>query len=328
MSRGQTAAAQDTEYLQVVFNYKQTFGLRAKANKKDLFDTLAQFKAVYPDLQRDLEFLPKLQEGAGRDIRGIATIAIQSFARLASDVALAWQERAAGFLSRSLSQQRIYNYTLKTKKKSATGSKIKNLETLTLEADPDNSSVLWPRVFVLTRNQSEGEQELELPEIRQKEHEAVHNYSGGLHAILAFCSLKQKFVFENCDVVSLQNARGGVRVARNKNLVSSADTHPDFVCQTPRVRFNERMTPLFEYDETLSINFHPGLKESLSELFQTLFTFADRTREEGSNPCISVACRYGYELVASVSGEEPIITQVPVLFQSWYAFKLDPENPD
>lgn len=69
------------------------------------------------------------------------------------------------------------------------------------------------------------------------------------------------------------NAWSGIRVARNKNLVSSADTHPDFIYQTPLVRFNDRMMPLLEYDENLSINFHPGLKESLSELFQPRYGF-------------------------------------------------------
>lgn len=65
MSRGHREAAQDIEFLQVVFKDAQTPGLRGKASKKDLFDTLAQFTAAYPDLRRDLELLPKLQEGAG-----------------------------------------------------------------------------------------------------------------------------------------------------------------------------------------------------------------------------------------------------------------------
>jgi LysM repeat protein len=314
------AAAQDSTYLKVVFNDVKNPDKRTKARKPDLFDTLAQFTAVYPDLRKDLEFLPTIQEGQGGDI---ATKAVQSFARLAIAVAEAWQLTSASRHDEKPDSRLIFNYSLDMKK-----TESSSLETLTLHAAPENPSVMWPRVFILIPDRQKVEQPLEMPIIVQTSQESVYKYPEASNTLGPFGSLRQKFVFEKCDVVHLQNAWGGVWITRNEHLIDSTHTNAGFVYRTPLVRFRNPMVPFLEYDEIIPINFSSGLKASLRSLFQSLFAATGKTWDKYSERSLTLTCSYDYELVASTPGETPIISRVPVLFQPRHYFKLDPEKPD
>ena len=60
-------------------------------------------------------------------------------------------------------------------------------------------------------------------------------------------------MFSDFDILKIENAWAGAAVKRNENLLPDKITNPDFVFQSPVVRFVNVLTPLLDPDEEIDI---------------------------------------------------------------------------
>lgn len=145
-------------------------------------------------------------------------------------------------------------------------------------------------------------------------------------------TLVRTLVFNKLDVMSTENAWGGVQLARNKFLVSGAATNPEFVYQTPIVRFVNIVTPMIDSTEPVNIaeiqpvNPATTLEYYLCVMFKALFAPSGSLRggQESGSRTIRVGCTYGYDILASeaASDSHQVIVTVPVLHTPPFEFNL------
>jgi len=64
---------------------------------------------------------------------------------------------------------------------------------------------------------------------------------------------KRGLAFSHFDVLKVENAWAGMTVKRNENLLPDQNTNPDFVFQSPVVRFVNALTPLLDADVEIDI---------------------------------------------------------------------------
>ena len=145
-------------------------------------------------------------------------------------------------------------------------------------------------------------------------------------------TLIRTLVFNNRDVMSTENAWGGIQLARNKVLVDGITTNPEFVYQTPIVRFVNKVTPLLDSDKPVNIaqieNNNPvsTLEYFLCVLFKALFApsgTAGNADETGART-IRVECTYGYDIRSGQDTNEAqaVMVYVPVALALPFGFDL------
>jgi hypothetical protein len=145
-------------------------------------------------------------------------------------------------------------------------------------------------------------------------------------------TLVRTLVINNLDVMSTENAWGGIQLARNKVLVTGITTNPQFVYQTPVVRFVNIVTPLLDSDEPVNIaqieNNNPvaTLEYFLCVLFKAIFApsgTAGNGNETGTRT-IRVGCSYGYDIrsVQDPNEGQAMMVSVPVLLTPPFSFDL------
>jgi LysM repeat protein len=129
------------------------------------------------------------------------------------------------------------------------------------------------------------------------------------------------------NILQIQNARGGLSLSRNQDLLPGRTTHPDFVYQTPYLSFTNKLTPLLTLDQALDIasigtpapQYQDTLVRHLSRLFQHLLELGPEA--SNNQPYrLKLACRYVYNLT---DGTQTVLaTTVPVLLQPAFTFQL------
>jgi LysM repeat protein len=320
-------ADQDTTCLKVQFNTGG--GSLAKAiNMPGLFDALAQFIAVYPQLKDDLALLPLIAPGTTNNT---ALVAIQTFSQLVENVAGAWGATPAA-LRRSAKgmAQPPYNYTLQREKSETAPSQLSKLIII---ADENNVSELWPEVEVYLNDEFQPLiMELTPPGSKQ----AIYDYPAG---VLAESSLQYRMTFQYLNVTNTQDGWAGVSITRNADLVQTAQTNTDFIYQTPLTYFSSVMIPFIYGSVDIDIKNSPtiGLAQALGQFFQTLLS-CNPDLPAGTTRNIRVACNYGYQLAAPTTqglserralpglradgNSNPLVSFMPVILIPSYPFDL------
>ncbi len=338
-------AAQDTSYLEVTFNRTDSSGLAANAGGPDLFAALAQFANVYAPLKNDLALLPKLTPGAQNQT---AAVAFQTFADLCLLVSGS-MGRTRNVLARQAGPtQELYEFRLDTRNDPA-GNLLDTL-TVTLEnyqgpvglrGSTGLTGGAWPNIFVETSSGVTGmtgltgpvDQFEPLTLLKSTDTWAVYRYPSG---IPAFAPLTSKFAFPARDVIRNQNASSGVFLTRNQDLVSSGPlgatgvtgvtgslgpipTNPQFVYQTPIVRFASPLQPLLVNQSIIPVDRIQGTDNTLAGYLTRMFTqlLELDSLPSGTTFTIQVACSYAFTLGASGS---TVTANTPILLVPQFAY--------
>lgn len=147
----------------------------------------------------------------------------------------------------------------------------------------------------------------------------------------------RSFLFEGTDgrgfdVLTHENAWAGVKLYRNLILVQGRATNPQFVYQTPVVRFVNPAAPLIDHFDVLPLTIESTLVDCLSRFFIELFQIDPGSSPDGERQ-IKLTCRYGY----SIAGDTPLlqddlVASLPLLHSPEQAFNLawdwDPNQPE
>ncbi|MGH9759998.1 MAG: hypothetical protein ACREAC_04055, partial [Blastocatellia bacterium] len=127
----------------------------------------------------------------------------------------------------------------------------------------------------------------------------------------ASTNLVRTLVFDNLDVMTTENAWGGIQLSRNLVLVQDVTTNPEFIYQTPLVRFVNVVTPNLDSSVLVNIAEIPpdgkgqALEYYLCLMFKALF--APSGSGEGQTPTgertIRVGCSYAFDVRGDMSAE-------------------------
>jgi hypothetical protein len=149
----------------------------------------------------------------------------------------------------------------------------------------------------------------------------------------------RQLVFSDFDILRIENAWAGAAVKRNENLVPDKITNPDFVFQSPVVRFVNVLTPRLDPDEEIDVadfTTEPSapLAKYLSDFLIAFFEGAQTSGNE--NRTIQLAAAYGYGLHDSNVSESPLVPdlniRIPILLTTPTSIsilkeQLSPESP-
>ena len=142
--------------------------------------------------------------------------------------------------------------------------------------------------------------------------------------------LIRTLVFNSLDVMSTENAWGGIQLARNKILVEGVDTNPLFVYQTPIVRFVNVVTPILDSTDPVNIaQLQPAnpvqtLEYFLCVMFNALFATSGGMNSQESTRTIRVGATYSYDIRGGLdtTGTQAAMVTVPVLLFPPFQFNL------
>jgi len=148
-------------------------------------------------------------------------------------------------------------------------------------------------------------------------------------------SLRQ-LVFRGFDILKIENAWAGAAIKRNEKLLPDKTTNPNFVFQSPVVRFANVLTPLLDPDEEIDIAVYTQTPAPVSRFLSNfLIAFFEGAQTIGNeNRTVRLAAAYSYGLQDSVRrGTEfpdlditiPILLTTPTSI-SILKDKLSPES--
>ena len=134
-------------------------------------------------------------------------------------------------------------------------------------------------------------------------------------------------VFNDFDILKVENAWAGAAVKRNEDLVPGKMTNPDFILQSPVARFVNVLTPLLDTDVEINIAGYTtqqlaSLNQFLSNFFVACFDKAHTGKEERT---IGMSASYGYDLQPDPGGPDLNVT-LPILFATPTSISILKEN--
>jgi LysM repeat protein len=316
-------AEQDTNYINAFFNVSPGVGQTSNPSPNnaavvvaddanpDLFDYMAQFISVWPDLSKDLATLLSAGGDSTRQ-----TNAIKTFADLVTNIANHW-----GYVHDTVSGGQVqaehefdYNLRFTIAEGEVDGHEMPLYHTLILQTDqtPVSPNGRFPNVYWI-------DDSVTPPQAHQlsadpQGQECIYTYE---ESVPAFRAIRHRIEFEGLDIMSYQNALGGAYVKRNANLVE-IPTQDYFVFQTPEVVYNQVLVPYLRHDQVITfrskrLNIQPqaNLQQALTNLFTNLLGQA--------TPQIKIAGMYGYQLVAQAAGEghsdKEIVSLLPIVYR-------------
>ncbi|NPC49621.1 LysM peptidoglycan-binding domain-containing protein [Corallococcus sp. AB032C] len=274
---------QDELRVEVIFNEAPTQGAQPKAFTEDLFQALAQFISVYPQVKEDLARLLTLTPGE-EDPKALG--AVQAMAELMAGVG----GGAALSAKESLDTPELLRFVYRVRD-TRTGSIPPELDTLTLEAleVPEGYEGTWPELSVAV----DGVAFVKLELTASDAQEAVYRYPAG---ILAGRPLTLRFGYVKRSLGTVENGTAGVSLRRNDDLLVDRATQSDFIYQTPEARFSNRAVPLNAFTSAFNINLASDLEKSLDALYALLLEGG------GEGRTVKTACYYGYQLAEPTVG--------------------------
>jgi hypothetical protein len=315
-------AAQDTVDYTVYFNYYDKSGLNARLKTgsfESLYEKLAQFVQVYPDLANDLALLadPNRQEKAKP--------AVEVFAQLVGDVAAAWPGASLTLEKRTVPGDiEIRNYTMDT---IVSESKPGEIAYLSLSAPVSQSPFLWPTINGKAA-----------PDASPEVSEVLYPFDAGISD-----PLNLVFGFGDLDVIKRQNGWSNTAVTRNANLLNTVSTNDEFVYRTPLSSFSNKVTPMLSVTAMSPLPVGkemacaPGGTENcntsklalaLGRFFQELFNIDPASPPDGSIR-IKMTARYRYNLLTTSPNikmlveETTLFTDIPLVHIPLYEFQLN-----
>jgi hypothetical protein len=297
---------QDTIETLVTFNHQSPPAARAADPGRDLFYYLARFSREYPSLGRRLNAI-KYPDDVPDEARK-AIVQLADLAKGAADSWAPWCERgrAKGEVSTGLSRS-SYTYRLDD-------SQNDRIQLSIVEKQPADLPNLWPK--------------LSLDETTWHSKQADCGDDCAVYALTEIHRTDTRsFLFEGIDgggfdVLTHENAWAGVKLYRNLILVRDQATNPQFVYQTPVVRFVNPDAPLIDHFDVLPLTIESTLVDCLSRFFIELFHIDPGNPPDGERQ-IKLTCRYGY----SIAGDTPLlqddlVASLPLLHSPEQAFNL------
>ena len=315
------SASQDTTYLKVAFNPTGGAKLAGAAPAtycKTLLAALAQFTSVYPAIKDDLAALPTLAPGAANPV---ALKAVNAFAELVQQVHDGWKACYAAQAQAQAQPKPLITYEYRV----AIDQKA---QTLTLNGiATTEATYLWPEIDALVWD-AEKQAFTTYPLADKQTFPTYATY----HYPITIPPLPSRYRYRFTDrtVTLYQSGAGSVRVRRNENLgeQQGQTVVSDFIYQTPMIGFSTAFTPLIIHSEGVNIKVGgETLDQALDNLFSYLL-FGDEPL--GGSINVKIACRYGYELVAtptdaaaSASAPSPLKTYLPLRLLPRFDFQLN-----
>lgn len=271
----QPATDQDTRYVSVTFNAPPptTHGPKGPDDVRKLFDELAQFVSVYPQVQQDLTLLPVLPPGTPSPT---VSKAVSVFADLVGRVADAW----AGVADDASTDDGEAGITVEYEVDAPTGS---GEMTLTTSAAP---SIPWPDIWAIDPSGKHHQLAGETPAPGATSRK--YTFPSGVPDTTA----KYEWRFPALDVTALQSGVASMYVVRNQDLGSATQrtVAGELVYETSVAEFSNPVIPLVVVQDLVPIR--PG-STSLADALHTVFA---QLFGAGWPAEIRLAGRYGYEL--------------------------------
>ncbi len=319
------AAAQDTVWLKLGFNYKPASDAQLATSAPDPFATLAELTTNLPAIQADLlELLRSPAELADdEEARKRGRSGVLALAELAEKLASTWgpispQPPLQASTPPPLVPERELTFAFETHTRPARDGRalisalVLKRATGTAAWGPEG---LEPRLGYVNDS---GELELLLPELHPPQaNELVYMPPENIE-VQAFVRRVFAIRYDGMNALITQNARAALWVTRNDRLVPNTATNPVFVYRTPETHFAEICSPALVRDRPIVFGQGPlsGLEGALSTLFEELL---------GANPAtaqvrLKLTLRQGFQLVAGDQEEPGIEMLSPVAFRPLFTY--------
>jgi len=257
----------------------------------DLLTALLQFSQVYPDISLDLKNYLVTGSNAEK-----ATTALQSFAWLVERVANAWGNWIEP--QNNFNKQPGFKFIIKEEAKKEKDKELLKIVVKSVPNQIGSSDSLQLPVIDIEGYRRQGDQ-TGFTYTNEKTKEGLTKVDSK--------KISQRIVaFDYHDILAMENAWAGISVIRNQDLTNQL-TNPDFVYQTPLVRFVNILTPLLDTDVMIDIaeftlqNPPPENKtpKTLYEHLSTLFKVFFKDIGNESNRIIKISCDYSYSMTDS-----------------------------
>jgi LysM domain len=292
-------AAHDKILASVKLNVPPDKALKARfsdATNPDLFAALVQFTNAYPDIAKDLD--QYLATGTNNET---AFNAIRSFAWLVQRTANAWKvwQNARTLYHAALQESAEYHFVIVQQAEDVDG-----VPALVVSVKGDGSSMLLPQLpqveidgFTTKPKSQAGDSAsyyfVTEPDQKPLTYDAGRNISS------------RQLVFKDFDILKIENAWAGAAVKRNENLLPNKITNPNFVFQSPVVRFANVLTPLLDPGEDIDVAVYSDTPAPLSKFLSNfLIAFFEGAQTASNNDrTIRLAAAYSYGLQDSGDGD-------------------------
>jgi LysM repeat protein len=283
-------AAHDKILASIKLNVPPDKALRARfddATNPDLFAALVQFTNAFPDIAKDLD-----QYLATRTNDEVAFNAIRSFAWLVQRAANAWKNWQNACLLHKEAPQESTEYHFEITQQA---EDVSGVAALVVTVEGDGSSLLLPQ---LPQVEIAGYQ----TKVKSQTGKSVSYYFAGDEKPLSYeigrnLSTRQ-LVFKDFDILKIENAWAGAAIKRNEKLLPDKITNPNFVFQSPVVRFANVLTPLLDLDTEIDIAVYSETPARLSKVLSNfLIAFFEGAQTGGSDDrTIRLSAAYSYGL--------------------------------
>lgn len=280
---------------------------------RDLFEELAQFMSVYPQIQQDLvNWLLKVTPDTttADTVYTNANAALQAFADCVHRVTVAWQswtEKTGTVTPPDIKAQ--HSFRLNIQETNVSGNEQVNLK-------PSSTGIAGlnlPLVLI------DPDQYTPVPNSPS----ATYQYEDGkgvrMPAATAQGIAERTVSFRGLDILLFQNAMAAVQLVRNRQF-NGKDTNPNFIYQTPFVQFANKLVPLLDSGKSFNIASIGGstpvkrtLEAQLANLFKNLFPDTGTPYQVQ----VKLGCSYNY-LLSSGSLLPPVT--LPVLLSPPFSF--------
>lgn len=297
-----TFAEQDTSYLHLRFNLSEAANKKqlTLAKEADLFETLAQFITIWPQLQDDLAVLP-----LGTPSTKLAQAA-DTFAALVENITASWGYNQHNLFKNAVLAGVEYQYSIAGTADQETNSVWKSLVINAMQT-PVSPTGSFPDLVWINKV---GDVVTEY--VLQKAASATSCIYSFPNLIKPQTGLpvELRVEFDGMDLIQYQDALAGTYITRNAYLVENK-TNAGFIFKTPEIVFNQTLFPLVEQSVPLSFrNRQPDLQHALQGLFSALLG--------NHTPAVKITGLYGYQLAVSESNghdDQAIVSLLPMVFR-------------
>jgi LysM repeat protein len=330
----QVEAAQDTIHTSIKFNIKDVPSERKESELPDLFESLAMFISVYPQIQEDfIKTLSNINQDSSEKEIETASKAVEAFTTLTEYVTLSWGNWLGDKVKYrdTVQSQEDYEYVITESKK---GDLKIEIEEIRSKGDIEIPSMFFKGYETITIEKNDKKRSYKFK--KDDEYLTVDASRKFVRTVQFGGALKhgskQNNEEKHLNILDKQNAWGSVRIRRNEYLFDKEGkpdkqkpTYEDFIYQTPYVRFSNIVTPLLDYSEGFNIaklvseqSEPKTLLAHLNGLFTQLF--AEISTETGKR-MIKVICSYRYQF-REAAEEENIEVNLPILLVAPFEFEI------
>lgn len=310
--------AQDTIKSEVLFNSTGSAAstqsnATTSTTKDQLTAKLINFSSVYQDIIVDLNLLQDDQLWNDNNLQTRATKALAALAQVVSDASVAWSAWQATPATQDngdiVSAGSYYEIT----EVGNNGHK-----DVTILIDKDNKISSIPSIAVPGYQQDSSDNS-----IKDGNKEVIYHFSKSTNgttqpvANLGNSGIPDRTItLPDLDIIGQQNAWASVWLTRNEELLVGQKTNSAFIFSTPKIRFNNSLTPLLvnskQWDISLINGNGQSQKRSLAMHLETLFK--QLLPAKSSAPyALKIGCNYAFALVSGNDENNQLISNLPVL---------------